>query len=723
MVEREVVSVEGRDVWHGAFKSWYSTGQLEQEGDYKDGWRAGAWKHYHANGQLAGEGAYRAGLRNSRWRYWLEDGSVDGERQGTFRAEIENYPSGARRIGGENKGKHRDGTWSYYAPDGVLLARGEYRRHRRSGTWSFYWPGDGELRYRGEYLRDERTGVWAFHLPGGGLDPELQSGVYEKDSRKGTHPEHQVPAIDLASLPELSRAPEHDELMIEKIDRAVARFADSKDVASTKEILKNGRAAMPSILSRMATLELGQDAQVELGFRLNYELLAKMHKGHAYDWAPGTSEGDARSNALTIARWWALWESTRDRADFVDALEETPIGSEAGAPFFELPFDPFLEPVVTATPVSPEGVTGADPKVRKRAISKYGGRGTEEALEAALSWLVAHQSENGSWSPQSYSIACASAGAEPFCQGAGLQGHAVGVTSLAVLALLGSGSGPASGEHAPAIQKAVDWLLAEQRGKDGMYGEKKSLEHIYSHGLATMALGKALRSGGSPVLKDSLERARDYILSQQLKPGGWRYDTFSSATPDSSVTTWMIHALLEVRRCGLNVDESVLERAMGWLDVVTNPETLRVGYDDPRGGSARVPNANEDYSRDIETLTAAAVYARMDAGKTLRDSPAMKAQLALIQDHLPVWGDKTVDLYGWYHGTYAKFHQGGKDWKAWNTAQKRALLEGQVSDRKSHEYGSFPTQSVWGHAGGRVYTTAMAALILEVYFEGEPLLN
>ena len=74
-----------------------------------------------------------------------------------------------------------------------------------------------------------------------------------------------------------------------------------------------------------------------------------------------------------------------------------------------------------------------------------------------------------------------------------------------------------------------------------------------------------------------------------------------------------------------------------------------------------------------------------------------------------------VDVYAWYYETYALFQVGGRPWKTWNTALKRTLTKSQVKKRGCAQ-GSWDPIGVWGYSGGRVYSTALTALTLEVYW-------
>ena len=63
---------------------------------------------------------------------------------------------------------------------------------------------------------------------------------------------------------------------------------------------------------------------------------------------------------------------------------------------------------------------------------------------------------------------------------------------------------------------------------------------------------------------------------------------------------------------------------------------------------------------------------------------------------------------------------GGQRWEAWNHFIKKAVLPGQ--SRAGHEKGSWEPDANWlGSMGGRVFTTAMNVLTLEVYYRYPPL--
>jgi hypothetical protein len=95
----------------------------------------------------------------------------------------------------------------------------------------------------------------------------------------------------------------------------------------------------------------------------------------------------------------------------------------------------------------------------------------------------------------------------------------------------------------------------------------------------------------------------------------------------------------------------------------------------------------------------------------------------LLLKSLPEWDPDGLsnDMYYWYYGSYSMFQMGGRHWEIWNKAMKKAVLDSQRKDGASK--GSWDNIGPWGYAGGRVYSTALGVLCLEVYFRYSSLLG
>jgi hypothetical protein len=73
------------------------------------------------------------------------------------------------------------------------------------------------------------------------------------------------------------------------------------------------------------------------------------------------------------------------------------------------------------------------------------------------------------------------------------------------------------------------------------------------------------------------------------------------------------------------------------------------------------------------------------------------------------------DYYLWYNCTMAMFQAGGEAWERWNRAVRDEVIGLQVHG-ESCERGSWPPNDQWSTRGGRIYSTALVVLTLEVYY-------
>ncbi|HYC77344.1 MAG TPA: hypothetical protein VEI02_06930, partial [Planctomycetota bacterium] len=88
----------------------------------------------------------------------------------------------------------------------------------------------------------------------------------------------------------------------------------------------------------------------------------------------------------------------------------------------------------------------------------------------------------------------------------------------------------------------------------------------------------------------------------------------------------------------------------------------------------------------------------------------------LLSKRLPIWEKNTgkIDMYYWYYGTLSMFQFGGPEWNAWNQKMQDAIIKTQRTD--GNFKGSWDPEDPWGEDGGRVYSTAVMTMCLEVYY-------
>lgn len=358
---------------------------------------------------------------------------------------------------------------------------------------------------------------------------------------------------------------------------------------------------------------------------------------------------------------------------------------------------------------------------------------SERAVELSLQWLARHQNIQGFWDPDGFTAQCpagdrctalAMLGRDPVDptdpvvnsntlerQRSGMDADA-GVTGLAILAFLGAGYTHEEGTYADQLDRALRWLIRQQRADGYLGGKAGRYAMIYCHGMATIAIGEAYGMTNDPTLKEPLARAVKYIVDvQNSSDGGWRYEK-GQELGDVSIFGWQLMALKSAATAGLDIPRESWDGAIDFLK--------RAGQG-TYGGLAgyrfyRDTNGQVRKERPKPSMTAEALFSRQILGMK-RTNPASTEAVEFLLQNLPRRAN--YDLYYWYYGTLAMYHHGGQPWKQWNDALRETL----VSDQRTtgHATGSWDPRTPWGDYGGRVFSTAMSTLCLEVYYRFLPL--
>ncbi len=325
--------------------------------------------------------------------------------------------------------------------------------------------------------------------------------------------------------------------------------------------------------------------------------------------------------------------------------------------------------------------------------------GPEGALERALAWLEHAQEPAGGWSAVRWG---------------GQARFDVGLTGLGVLALLSADRSPPA-----AAWKAVEAILAAQE-PDGCFGPEFS-GTLYNHGIATVALLRAL---GSPVedqtarerLHGSIDRAIDraiaFTRATQSPPGGWGYLGGEPGMATTAATFWPLQSLLLARASGRKGLDEAIAGGFAHLKRVSDAEG-RIGYRRP----GEFPNGSE-------ALTSMGAICVLQGGSDAEFGREGKARLldGVVRDGFgrEKAGGEGGTLYGDFLRTQAiEAHPGPAGLSGRHGPQKQGpqkhwpqklLASAQV--QSGPEAGSWEPSDKWSAAGGRVYSTALAALIL-----------
>jgi hypothetical protein len=369
--------------------------------------------------------------------------------------------------------------------------------------------------------------------------------------------------------------------------------------------------------------------------------------------------------------------------------------------------------IESATPWGGRLVSGA---TREKYLGPAGGSQLSEAAVArGLLWFALHQASDGRWSlhefhrygrekplPAGKTFACD-------CGGEVARRNDVAATAFGLLPFLGAGythKGAPKGavrDYSKTVGQALNWLIGRQ-GEDGYYGGD-----MYAHGLATIAMCEAYGMTSDPRLKASAQRAVNYIVKvQDPAGGGWRY--FPRQAGDTSVTGWQLMALKSGQMAGLAVPKKTLTMADCFLDSVESSS---------KGGYKYLPTDE----KERVSMTAVALLCRQYSGVGPRN-PALIAGVQRLKAVPPGRGG----LYYEYYATQVMHHMQGDAWRYWNLGpdgsgrggMRDTLIARQdvgATPRHGHQAGSWAPEA----DGGRVMSTSLSLLCLEVYYRHLPL--
>ncbi len=334
--------------------------------------------------------------------------------------------------------------------------------------------------------------------------------------------------------------------------------------------------------------------------------------------------------------------------------------------------------------------------------SRGGSPESEAAVQRALRWLATAQSPAGHWDADRFG-----AGQERLVlghdrRGAGAKADTA-MTGLALLAFLGDGHTHLdNSQYSETIRRGLESLLQAQRSDGNLAGDAELFAAMYSHGIAALALSEAFVLSGDNRLEPAVRAAIDYtVRAQHPTSGSWRYQPLESG--DMSQLGWQLMALKSAELAGVPTPAATRD---GMVRFIKSASSGQHG-----GLAAYRPN-----DRPSRTMTAEALVCRQFLGMS-RENPAAGEAATYLLGELPT--SERINLYYWYYGTLGMYQQGGEPWQQWNRAMQATLLPRQ--NNTGAQAGSWDPDCVWGGYGGRVYTTAMATLCLEVYYRYLPL--
>lgn len=412
-----------------------------------------------------------------------------------------------------------------------------------------------------------------------------------------------------------------------------------------------------------------------------------------------------------------LTDEDLDIADFsIETFEEptveTPIATAVDIqPMEDIPLTDNLDFMDTEQAVSliepvsaSSSLTGLAGRMEGKArLLKSGGGNdaSEKAVQDALVWIARHQHPDGSWSLQhDEGVTCS-------CGGGGTTNAPMAATALALLPFLGAGNTPTHGKYASQVAAGVDFLLQNGKRTPEGFDMRDQGGTMYSHGLASIAICEACAMARDDERKKYgtlIQAAKEAIAfiqnAQDPNGGGWRYNLQQAG--DTSVVGWQLMALKSADFGGIPVRSEVMQGALNFLvNTVAYEGGAKYGY---TGGST-----GTDATITIGLLC-----------RLFLDWNVDNQILAQGTDYLIAQGPDYENPYYIYYATQLFHHIGGPKWEKWNNQVRDELIR--LQEKSGDKAGSWtPGTKYYSPSGGRLYTTSLLCMSLEVYYRHMPI--
>jgi hypothetical protein len=121
--------------------------------------------------------------------------------------------------------------------------------------------------------------------------------------------------------------------------------------------------------------------------------------------------------------------------------------------------------------------------------------------------------------------------------------------------------------------------------------------------------------------------------------------------------------------------------------------------------------------KPTSVMTAEAVFARILLGDKLTEKQTAAAARKIFSRG----PTRDRNFYYWYYGSLALMQLQDDRWEKWNAQLRDDLVKRQKT--RGDAAGSWDPKGKWADRGGRVYSTTMATLTLEVYYRYLPMLR
>jgi hypothetical protein len=351
---------------------------------------------------------------------------------------------------------------------------------------------------------------------------------------------------------------------------------------------------------------------------------------------------------------------------------------------------------------------GRSGATKSKLLKEGGGNAeSERAVALGLAWLAKQQKQDGNWE---------------FDQGSKEERGAA--TGMALLPFLAAGcthktetvlAADPKAKYKDTVNRGLEFLKKMCPPSGSNAG--KTSDNRFAQAVATLALCEAYGLTKDPELKPHAQAALNFIQKSQAENGGW--SDKPDGKSDLAVVGWQVQALFSGKMTkDLVIDDRVVKKAIKFLD------SAAAG---PRKSAYGTLDATD--AKPGTTLTAIGLLCRYHIDGWGPSHPGMIDGVAGVVKNPP--SATNCDSLHLYYTTWLLAGYEGEDWKTWNEGPKGAdgRRKGGVRDllcdphirKDDATLGSWAADGDFGKRYGRLGTTALNVLTLEVYYRYLPL--
>ncbi|MHC4841710.1 MAG: prenyltransferase/squalene oxidase repeat-containing protein [Planctomycetota bacterium] len=338
---------------------------------------------------------------------------------------------------------------------------------------------------------------------------------------------------------------------------------------------------------------------------------------------------------------------------------------------------------------------------------------------AALTYLKDFQHREGHWSATTHwpkvRQGAFSFDKETACDTEyGWESDNMANTALALLCYVSAGYDHTMGPFKAEVRKGLLYLRRNQ-DQEGRFSTNPR-----HHAMALMAFAETYGLSGASVLRPGCDKAIDALVKMQNADGGFGSDGVSNVVD----TGYVVLALKSALMAGLEFDKAPLKTAHAYVDSMRDQNVVHYS-----ANRTFAPHYGNGLDTELPMCEAIWVLTGLMSREiTIRNEAAKAIAARLMEDqNLPRWEANNVDCQYYFFASKAMLQLGGKRWKTWHKATNVTLLNSQrgytemdkdnewTSETELFEFGSWDPVGVNGPRYGRVFTTAMCCLTLDVY--------